>query len=73
MWFSVKFLDIKFMAKRAKRLEKGIESLEEQIAFHEEKKRKALELGQEELVNYYEKEICALKRRKDDREDKVKK
>ncbi|HLC31930.1 MAG TPA: hypothetical protein VJK51_04640 [Candidatus Nanoarchaeia archaeon] len=43
--------------KREKRLEKGIASLEEQKKIHLEKRKKAEELGQEELVEYYTKEI----------------
>ena len=43
--------------KRKKRLEKGIESLKEQIEIHEEKKKKAEEADMGELVGYYEKEI----------------
>ncbi len=43
--------------KRKKRLEKGIESLEEQKEIHEEKKRKAHEEGKVELEGYYEREI----------------
>ena len=39
--------------KRKKRLEKGIESFEKQRQIHEEKRKLALELGQEELVSYY--------------------
>lgn len=55
--------------KRKKRLEKGIESLKEQIELHENKLEKAKEEGMEELVNYYEKEIRQkadeLKKKKD--------
>lgn len=58
------------MTNRKKRLEKGISSIEEQIVLHEEKKKKALELGQEELARYYEREIGSLERRKADREAK---
>lgn len=57
------------MAKRKKRLEKGIDSLDEQIKLHEEKKQKAHELGQEELERYFDKEINALKERKKQREE----
>jgi len=57
--------------KREKRLEKGIRSLEKQIKLHEEKKKIAEELGQEELINYYDKEIESLKNRKENREDKL--
>lgn len=45
------------MTKREKRLEKGIESLEEQKKIHEKKRELAEELGNEELVHYYDKEI----------------
>ena len=43
--------------KRKKRLQKGIDSLDEQEIIHEEKRQRALDLGQEELVAYYDKEI----------------
>ncbi len=59
--------------KRKKRLKKGIASLEKQIALHEEKKKLAGELGQEELVEYYDKEIKALTQRKINRNEKVEK
>jgi hypothetical protein len=58
------------MAKRKKRLQKGIDSLEKQIEFHEEKKKLARELGQEELFRYYTKEIEALKKVREDKERK---
>lgn len=58
------------MAKRKKRLEKGINSIEEQIKIHGKKKILAEELGQEELVGYYTREILALEKRKKDREEK---
>ena len=45
------------MVKREKRLKRGIESLEEQKNIHEEKRKIAEELGEEELVRYYDKEI----------------
>lgn len=47
------------MTKRKKRLEKGIESLQEQIEIHEEKKKQAEAADMPELINYYEKEIKA--------------
>jgi hypothetical protein len=59
------------MTKRKKRLEKGIESLERQKIIHLEKKRLAEELGQLELVGYYEKEIESFEKRKRDREEKL--
>ena len=42
------------MVKREKRLEKGITSLEEQKKIHEEKRRQAEELGEGELIRYYD-------------------
>jgi len=60
------------MAKREKRLKKGILSLEGQRKLHEDKRRRAEELGQEELVRYYTKEIKSLADRKKDRENKLK-
>jgi hypothetical protein len=57
--------------KREKRIKKGIHSLEKQIKLHEEKKKLAEELNQEELIKYYDKEIESLKNRKENREDKL--
>jgi len=45
--------------KRKKKLEKGINSLKEQIEFHREKKHMAEEADMPELVDYYEKEILS--------------
>ena len=47
------------MTNRKKRLEKGVNSLQEQIDLHKEKKENAKESGNLELVDYYEKEIRA--------------
>lgn len=47
--------------KRRKRLEKGVESLDEQIKIHEEKKKQAEKEGLQELVGYYDKEIASKK------------
>jgi len=47
------------MTNRKKRLEKGINSLQEQIELHENKKKTATEQGNIELVDYYEREIRA--------------
>ena len=44
------------MARR-KQLKKSIESLEEQIALHEQKKAKAVEAKNQGLIDYYTKEI----------------
>lgn len=46
--------------KREKRLKKGIESLQEQIQIHKDKLRKAMKEGNEELVEYYEKDLTRL-------------
>jgi hypothetical protein len=53
------------MTNRKKRLQKGIESLEEQIRIHEEKRQKAIEEGKIELAGYYEKEILSKSKDKD--------
>ena len=47
------------MTNRKKRLQKGVDSLQEQITIHEAKKENAKEQGNIELVDYYEKEIKA--------------
>jgi len=57
------------MTKRKKRLEKGIESIKEQIKFHEGKLAKAREDKNEILQRYYEKEIETMKRVLQRRED----
>ncbi|NCN52075.1 hypothetical protein GW931_03620 [archaeon] len=54
-----------------KRIKKGIDSLEIQIKFHEEKKRIAEEEGEIELGDYYGKEINSLKKAKERRERKI--
>lgn len=61
------------MVKREKRLKKSILSLEKQRKLHEIKRKYAEELGQEELVGYYTKEIRSLEDRKKERENKLKK
>lgn len=45
------------MTNRKRRLKKGIQSLEEQIEIHRVKRRKAMEDGNEDLGDYYNKEI----------------
>ena len=55
------------MVNRKKRLQKGIESLEKQIKFHEEKLRRAELEDNIELAEYYRKEIAA---KKSDMEEK---
>ena len=54
--------------KRKKRLEKGVESLDNQIKLHEEKRRKAEEEGDVYLEEYYEREIEGLKETKGEKE-----
>ena len=53
------------MTNRKKRLQKGIESLDEQIKIHEEKRRQAIKEGKIELADYYDKEILSKSRDKD--------
>jgi len=50
------------MAKRKKRLEKGIASLERQIILHKDKQQSAFEEGSLELADYYAREIAAKER-----------
>lgn len=59
------------MKKREKRLEKGIESLEEQKKIHENKRALAEALGNEELVNYYDKEIEKFERERKKKRDQL--
>jgi len=59
------------VVKREKRLEKGIESLELQKGVHKEKRKQAEELGEEELVRYYDKEIEKFEREKAKKKDKL--
>ena len=61
------------MPNRKNRLKKGIESLEKQIAIHEEKLRKAKDDGRLELSGYYEKEIENMKGYKKKKEKLLKK
>jgi len=56
------------MTNRKKRLKKGIESLQEQIDIHAEKKNLAEDSGQEELVEYYTGEIEAKEKAKKEKE-----
>ena len=53
------------MTSRKNRLEKGIESIKEQIEIHEEKIEKAKEEGKIELEEYYGKEIKKLGKEKE--------
>lgn len=61
------------MVNRKKRLKRGIESLNEQIIMHLEKKKKAEKDGKLELVNYYEKEILRKEQYKKKKEELLKK
>ena len=58
---------------RKKRLEKGIESIEEQIKIHELKLKEAEEAGEEELADYYHKDIARLEKQKEQKERKFEK
>jgi len=53
------------MTNRKKRLQKGIESINEQIKIHKEKRKQAIEEGKIELADYYDKEILSKSRDKD--------
>lgn len=55
---------------RKKRLEKGIESIEAQINIHERKLKDAEESGEEELAEYYVKDLARLKKQKDQKKEK---
>jgi hypothetical protein len=56
------------MVNRKKRLKKGIVSIQEQINLHNKKKSLAEDSGNEELVDYYTKEIEAKERAKKEKE-----
>ena len=55
------------MTNRKNRLEKGVESIEEQIEVHDEKRAMAKEEGRVELEEYYGKEIKKLEKEKKQR------
>ena len=59
--------------KRKKRLEKGVQSIEEEIEIHKKKMQEAKEEGNLELVDYYNKEISGLEKTKDRKEDQLEK
>jgi len=59
------------MTNRKKRLQKGIESISKQISLHERKKSAAIESGEIELADYYEKELKSLKDSKKNKEEKL--
>ena len=59
--------------KRKKRLEKGVESLKEQIKVHEEKREKAKAEGKFELEGYYDKEINKLEQEREKKENQLEK
>lgn len=59
--------------KRKKRLEKGIQSIEEGIKKHEEKMLQARGEGSMELADYYNKEIKGLKKAKERKEQQLEK
>ena len=61
------------MVNRKKRLEKGIESLDAEIKFHEEKRDDAKEEENFDLEHYYTKEIEGLKKTKEKKEKQLEK
>jgi len=61
------------MTNRKKRLKKGIESIDEQIILHEEKKEKAKEEGNIELEQYYGKEIGSLEKTREKKKELLRK
>lgn len=61
------------MVNRKKRLKKGIESIKKQIELHEEKKKKAEQEDNIELVDYYEKEIESMAKDKEKKEKMLEK
>lgn len=61
------------MVNRKKRLKKGIESIKKQIELHEEKKKKAEQEDNIELVDYYEKEIESMTKDKEKKEKMLEK
>jgi hypothetical protein len=58
--------------KRSRRLETGIDSLQQQIEFHKRKRDKAKAEGNMELVSYYDKEVEALEQAKERKEKQLK-
>jgi phage shock protein A len=58
---------------RKKRLEKGIESIGAQIKIHESKLKEAEAAGEEELAEYYHKDIARLEKQKEQKEKKFEK
>jgi len=61
------------MAKRRKKLKKGIGSLEEQIRLHKMKREEALKEGNAERAEYYKKEIETFENIKDKKEKQLSK
>ncbi len=59
------------MTKRIKKLRKGINSIEKQINIHLEKRKRAIEEGNIERADYYEKEITGLKKSQDRKKKKI--
>ena len=59
--------------KRKKRLERGIKSLKEQILIHKEKLNHAIENEDEELSEYYKKDLARLEGEEKKKENQLKK
>ena len=66
-------MHLNWKMNRKKRLEKGIESIEGQIKLHESKLKEAEETGEEDLIEYYRKDISRLKKQKEQKEEKFRK
>ena len=57
------------MTNRKKRLEKGIESIQEEIEKHKLKLAKAIKEGKEELAGDYQNEIISLEKSKEHKKE----
>jgi phage shock protein A len=60
------------MVKRKKRLLKGIDSIQVEIDLHLEKAKRAKEEGNQELADYYAREISGLIKTKERKEKQAK-
>lgn len=59
------------MANRKKRLERGIDSIQEQIDLHKKKQETAIEEGDLDLADYYGKEIKGLEKSRLNKEKRL--
>jgi len=58
---------------RKKRLAKGIESIHEQIEIHKAKLKEAVEEENEDLIEYYKKDLKRLENEEEKKKEKLKK